>query len=318
MKIYRFSMSLVAVALSFSLTGCDILSGDAAEKAEQAASEDSGIDSGTVKESSASNNEYGDAQEVGFENNKFSISGTENSSDDPEDWYIFTTPETGRYICGMKYEDGVELELNIFSQGHYNVGGSVGSMYSRAGTDLKDAGYKSANYALLATSDKISNIPEDDKIYMQVKALSTGGNTAEYSLECFAPSAYVSQQGEIVEKNNFMNSYFITAHEVVLDSNSKLSIKGIGNSTDDKYDTFKFTTLLGGDYNVTLKHDTTSDFDVKLYNKDETVKENFPNGAKSTESWTFTALSNAVYFLRVEAYSTGGSNADYTVSIVKK
>ena len=312
------SMSALVLALALLITGCS-------EKAKAVDSDGIATDgkgkpklgSGSVEESSDSNGEYAKAQSVGFENNKFSISGSANSTDDTADWYVFSTPESGKYICGMKYADGVDFTAKAYHQGNSAVGGESGYTYQVSNADV-DAGYKALTVPVLAVSPVVYDIPKGDNVYIKVEASSTGGNTVDYKFECFSPSAYVSQTGTIVENDNLINRYFASAQPVKFDSSNALSISGKGNSTSDQYDAYRFTTSIGGDYNITLTHDNGVDFDLKLYNKDKTVKSGISNSTKSSQSWIFSALSNADYYLDVQAYSTGGSTAEYTVSVVKK
>jgi len=311
MRIKSFGISLAVIAvISLGFAGCG-------ESGSNDSTPSSDLGSGTVVESTASNDIYTKAQNVKFNNEVFSITGTGNSSSDVEDWYTFTAPESGIYICGIKYPNGTDFVLNAYHSGTSEVSGSDGSIYTYS-DEIKDAGYSEITW--IDMPDGNYTITTGSKIYLQMKANSTGGNNADYTIDCFTPTKYAdtNQTGIVTEDNKLINSYQISAHQITLDSSNNVIIHGTGNSTEDKLDYYKFTTPLGGDYNITLTHNSSADFDVTLLNPDGSDKGGWSNGATSPEHWTFTALSNAEYFLKVDAYSTGGNDANYTIEITKQ
>lgn len=310
-------MTMLAV-VSLLTTGC--LSTDENGK-DNNSSDENGVPSGKVTEKSSSNDLYGEAQLIGFEDNMFSVKGSANSSDDVEDWYAFTAPEKGQYACGLKYDSGNELTIKIYQQGNYDVGGNDGGRYTYSG-HIPDAGYKEVNYpasSTLAFSTINGEIAKGSKSYIRVIADTTGGNTASYTLDCFSPTVYKDavETGDVTEDKTLMNSYHRLALPIKFDSNTSIVIHGEVNSDTDKDDYYKFTTSEAGDYNITMTGSAGIDIDLSLYNLDETTHGSFNNSNSADAQGSFTAVKNGKYYLRVNGYSTGGATAQYTVHIFK-
>ena len=315
---YKFALAVLAI-LGGGLSGCGILDNTDTNKenAKILGNDDSKEWNG--REYDGVNDTYERAQNVKFgDNGVLSITGTGNSSDDEDDWYTFTAPETGIYICGFKTEDPVNFDLNAYQAGHYSVGGSDGNIYTYS-DNYKDAGYNEITWISMPNGKK--HILKGSKIYLDMHARSTGGNNVEYTIDCFLPSIYdkANQTGRVDENNSLINYYRISALPFTLDSSKNATIHGMGNSSEDRQDYYKFTSPVSGDYNITLQHDDTVDFDLNLYNKDDSRVEGVTyNGSTSPQQWSFTAMGDAEYYIKITAANTGGNNAAYTVQIEKQ
>ena len=301
------SLTLATLFASFGLVGCG--SEDTAD-ASSASSQNVVVDNDT----------YLKARQIAFNNGVATVSDKGNTSNDVHNWYSFITPQSGVYICGFKTDPGVDFELLAYHEGSEEVGGNEGSLHTYS-DEYKDAGYDEITWIVMPVSgDDAKQIPQGSKIYLDMKAVSTGGNDAAFTIDCFAPSKYasVNQVGNVIEDNSLINYYFFSAHPVTLDETNSVTIHGMANSVSDKYDYFTFTTPVGGEYNLTLTHDNSVDIDVELLNPDKTDKGSFNNGSSSPQSWEFEALAGAKYYLKVYAYDTDANDANYTITIQKK
>jgi len=254
-------------------------------------------------ESTSVNDDEFNAQLLAFNgNSKLTLTGTTNLSNDLTDYYKIVAPETGKYFCGLKSSIGNAFKLSS------HVGVGMGS-FDISG---KDEGYD----IVLAVRDGINNLngyylPVGENFYYSVTAKSTNGSAMDYTMECFAPSAYTTQDENVTETTGLPNKEWWAAQNFTLDSNNSAVINGTANSISDANDVYSFSTPDTNTYTIEITHDNTTDFDIEL--KDSQLS-SIATAAASPDSLTFSATSNEKYYLYVTAITATDNNYTITIS----
>ncbi|MEA2018874.1 MAG: hypothetical protein U9N59_10540 [Campylobacterota bacterium] len=316
-------LSLVVVsALSLGFIGC----GDEEESTspstgtETPSNSSSDLGSGDVDESSSSNDVYTLANTVGFENNKFSISGAGDSSTDPIDWYVFTAPETGIYTCGLNFDNN---NANYFLQSTHEDDEDVGGTrpYIGNGTYSNiDSAY--GKVLRVAEHNNTTIVNQGDKVYLKLYHHLTESGRGLYTIDCFAPTLYTNahQTGTITEDNTLING--VTGpYTMSLDSNNSATINGSVSDFNDQSDYFRFQAITSGDYNTTITHTSDVNLGVSLGNGDNTGLNPSSNGSTATTQWSITPLVAGEYYnllVYTASGNTNGVDTNYTVTIQKQ
>ncbi len=310
MNIKTFGISLaVATVLCVGFTGC----GDDEETTSSS--------SGT--ETPSSDDVYTLASTVEFENNKFSISGSGNSSTDPQDWYVFTAPERGIYTCGINTQGNG----NYFLQSTHEDDVIVGGTRQYLGNDtssLTDSNY--GKVLRVAEHNNTVIVEQGDKVYLKAYDKLSYSGDITYTLDCFAPTLYTNahQTGTITEDNTLINGV-AGPYTMSLDSNNSATISGITNDTNDKTDYFRFQAQTSGDYNISIAHASNVVINASLGNGNNIGLTSISYGSSSTGNWAIKSLTVGSYYNLIVSggssngsWHTNGVDANYTVTIEKQ